>query len=427
MIAADRVLPVVATAIGGFVAGYSIRESLGQDVFHIESTGKWYGAFVTAQWAGSLTVLTAVLVLVMVHRRRPRISAALATVLGLLLVALPSFVPIAANQAVTTNALGAGALVGICGFIAGGRRLPSGGIAGGLLGSMLFYSAISQLRGPREGRWMDVLPGPYLVGSTVPLLLLLATTVVLLVAVRRASVGRFETSDAVAALVLGFVCLVVYIYLGNTTSTAATWMFAVAIVVLVAYGVAFDLGGRDGRYMMSGLAIAASGVNALGWGDASWWIFVVAAVLFVGAMGVGLRRDLTLAACGLLAVVTAAGLLPIGDDSINAVGTVFYCVLHPVAVGLLIGSARATRVVASTIGPLVPFALTLFSVSAPVPPRVFGWVDGTSDDYVPPIVWLKSPLPVGVVVAVIVILVCLVLGSRVEREHHDRVSDSSGP
>ena len=76
VIAADRVLPVVVTAIGGFVAGYSIRESLGQDVFHIESTGKWYGAFVTAQWAGSITVLMAVLVLVMVHRRRPRISAA---------------------------------------------------------------------------------------------------------------------------------------------------------------------------------------------------------------------------------------------------------------------------------------------------------------------------------------------------------------
>ncbi|WP_407727129.1 hypothetical protein ACJEDT_06190 [Rhodococcoides fascians] len=85
--------------------------------------------------------------------------------------------------------------------------------------------------------------------------------------------------------------------------------------------------------------------------------------------------------------------------------------LHPIAVGLLVGSARATRTVASTIGPLVPFALTLFSVSAPVPP----------------IVWLNSPLPVGVVVAVIVILVCLVLGSRAEREHHDRVSDSSGP
>ncbi|OZD33871.1 hypothetical protein CH252_36790 [Rhodococcus sp. 06-1477-1B] len=426
VIAADRVLPVVATAIGGFVAGYSIRESLGQDVFHIESTGKWYGAFVTAQWAGSITVLMAVLVLVAVHRRRPRISAAVATVLGSLLVALPSFVPIAANQAVTTNALGAGALVGICGFIAGGRRLPSGGLAGGLLGSMLFYSAISRLRGPREGRWMDGL-GPYLVESTVPLLLLLATTVVLLVAVRRASVGRLETSDAVAALVLGFVCLVVYIYLGNTTSTAATWMFAVAIVVLVAYGVAFDLGGLDGRYVMSGLAIAASGVNALGWGDASWWVLVVAAVLFVGAVGVGLRRDLTTAACALLTVVTATGLLPIGDDSINTVGTVCYCVLHPIAVGLLVGSARATRTVASTIGPLVPFALTLFSVSAPVPPRVFGWTDGTSDDYVPPIVWLYSPLPVGVVVAMIVILVCLVLGSRVEREHHDRVSDSSGP
>lgn len=425
-------MPVVATAIGGFVVGYSIRESLGQDVFHIESTGKWYGAFVTAQWAGSLAVLMAVLVLVGVHRRRPRRSAAVATVLGSLLVALPSFVPIAANQAVTTNALGAGALVGVCGFIAGGRRLPSAGIAVGLLGSMLFYSAISRLRGPREGRWMDVLPGPYLVESTVPLLLLLATTVVLLVAVLRASVGPFQSSDAVAALMLGFVCLVVYIYLGNTTSTASTWIFAVAIVVLVAYGVAFDLGGRDGRYVMSGLAIAASGVNALGWGDASWWVFVVAALLFVGAVGVGLRRDLTTAACALLAVVTATGLLPIGDDSINAVGTVCYCVLHPIAVGLLVGSSggrtmRATRAVASTIGPLVPFALTLFSVSAPVPPRVFGWADGTADDYVPPIVWLYSPLTVGVVVAVIVILVCLVLGSRAEREHHDRVSDSSGP
>ncbi|MEW2015211.1 hypothetical protein [Rhodococcus sp. NPDC076796] len=130
---ADRYGPVVATVCGGFVAGYSIRESLGQDLFHIESSGKWYGAFVTAQWAGTLAVMAAVVVLAVVHRRRPRVSSAVAAVLGAAVIALPSFAPIASNQAVTTNALGAGVLVGICGFVAGGRRLPSAGIAVGLL------------------------------------------------------------------------------------------------------------------------------------------------------------------------------------------------------------------------------------------------------------------------------------------------------
>ncbi|WP_415975907.1 hypothetical protein [Rhodococcus sp. 077-4] len=426
MSASDRVWPVVATAGGGFVAGYSIRESLGQDVFHIESTDKWYAAFVTAQWAGSLAVLAAVLVLAVVHRRRPRMSAAVAAVLGSLLVALPSFAPIAANQAVTTNALGAGALVGVCGFIAGGRRLPAAGIAVGLLGSMMFYGAISALRGPREGRWMDTL-GPEYVASTVPVVVLLVLTALLVVAVRRAPAGRFESSDAAAALVLGFVCLIVYTYLGNTTSTAAAWTSAVAIVAFLTYGVALDLGGRDGRYVMSGLAIAASGVNTLGWSDASWWVSAVAAVLFVGAVGVGLRRDLTTVGCALLAVATATGLLPIGDGSVNVVGTVAYCTLYPVAIGFIVGSVQSTRTVASTIAPLVPFALTLFWVSAPVPPREFGWTDGTPDDYVRPIVALYSPLPVGVVVAVIVIVACIFATRSDTRVHHDRVSDWSGP
>lgn len=423
---ADRYGPVVATVCGGFVAGYSIRESLGQDLFHIESSGKWYGAFVTAQWAGTLAVMAAVVVLAVVHRRRPRVSAAVAAALGAVVIALPSFAPIASNQAVTTNALGAGVLVGVCGFVASGRRLPSAGIAVGLLGSMLFYHAISALRGPREGRWMDGL-APQHVESTVPLLLLLATTGVLLVAVRRAPLGRFESSDAVAALVLGFVCLTVYTYLGNTTSTVTMWMFAVAIVVLLTYAVAFDLGGRDGRYLMLGLAIAASGVNSLGWSDASWWVLPISASLFVAAVGVGLRRDLSTPALVLLAVVTATGLLPIGDSAVNVVGTVAYCTLYPVALGLAVGSMQPTRTVASSIGPLIPFALTLFWVSAPVPPREFGWTDGTPDDYVRPVVWLYSPLPVGVVVAMIVIVGCLVVIRHDDREHHDRVSDSSGP
>ncbi|MFN3538685.1 MAG: hypothetical protein ACK40J_01345 [Rhodococcus sp. (in: high G+C Gram-positive bacteria)] len=423
---ADRYGPVVATVCGGFVAGYSIRESLGQDLFHIESSGKWYGAFVTAQWAGTLAVMAAVVVLAVVHRRRPRVSAAVAAVLGAVVIALPSFAPIASNQAVTTNALGAGALVGVCGFIAAGRRLPSAGIAVGLLGSMLFYSAISPLRGPREGRWMDNL-APQYVESTVPLLLLLGTTVLLTVIALRAPVIGFESSDAVAALVLGFVCLAVYTHLGNTTSTATMWTFAVVIAVALTYAVAFDVGGRDGRYLMLGLAIAASGVNSLGWSDAAWWVFAVAAVLFVGAVRVGLRRDLSTPALVLLAVVTATGLLAIDDSAVNVVGTVAYCTLYPVALGLAIGSMQPGRAVASGIGPLIPFALTLFWVSAPVPPREFGWTDGTPDDYVRPIVSLYSPLPVGVVTAVIVVVACIFAPRGDRPDHHDRVSDSSGP
>ncbi|CCQ13526.1 Hypothetical membrane protein [Rhodococcus sp. AW25M09] len=426
MIAVDRYGPGVATVCGGFIAGYSIRESLGWDSYYIESSGKWFGAFVTAQWAGTLAVMSAVIVLAVVQSRRSPVLAAAAVVFGSVIVALPSFVPIAANQAVTTNAIGAGVLVGVCGRIAAGRRIPSAALAVGLLRSMLFYGAISALRPPRIGRWMDGL-GPMYVESTVPLVVLLATAVVLVVVVLRAPAVRFEAADAVVVLVLAFVYLVVYTYLGNTTSTVRMWLFAVVIVAALTYGGAVDLDGRDRRYLMLGLAIAASGVNALGWSHASWWVLIIAASLFVAAVAVGLRRDLSTAALGVLAVVTATGLVPVGESSVNVVGTVVYCTVYPIALGVAVGSMQSARTVASTITPLLPFALTLFWVSAPVPPREFGWTDGTPDDYVPPVVWLSSPLPVGVVVAVIVVVGCLFVIRRGEREHHDRISYSSGP
>lgn len=423
---ADRYGPVAATVCGGFVAGYSIRESLGQDSFHIESSGKWYGAFVTAQWAGSLAVMAAVVVLAAIHRRRPRVSAAVAAALGAVVIALPSFVPIASNQAVTTNALGSGVLVGVCGFIAAGRGFPSAGIAAGLLGSMLFYSAISPLRGPREGRWMDGL-APQYVESTVPLLVLLVTAALLVTMTLRSPVIGFEAADAAVIGVLAFVYLIVYTYLGNTASTTRLWMFAVVIAVVSTYAVALKLDGRDGRYLMLGLAIAVSGVNSLGWSNASWWVFAAAAVLFVGAVRVGLHRDLSTLALVLLAVVTATGLLAIDDGAVNVVGTVAYCTLYPVALGLAVGSMQPVRAVASSITPLIPFALTLFWVSAPVPPREFFWTDGTSDDHERPIVSLYSPLPVGVVTAVIVVAACIFATRGDRPEHHDRVSESSGP
>ncbi|MDZ7915184.1 MAG: hypothetical protein U5N21_16980 [Rhodococcus sp. (in: high G+C Gram-positive bacteria)] len=422
----DRYGQVMAPVIGGFVAGYSIRESLGLDLFHIESSGKWYGAFVTAQWAGSLAVVAAMIVLAVVHSRRSSVLAAVAAALGAVVIALPSFAPIASNQAVTTNAVGAGVLVGVCGHIAAGRRIPSAALAVGLLGSMLFYNAISPLRAPREGRWMDNL-APQYVESTVPLLLLLGTAVLLTVVALRAPAIGFEASDAVVAGVLAFVYLIVYTYLGNTTSTLTMWIFAVSIAVALTYAVALNLDGRDGRYLMLGLAIAASGVNSLGWSDASWWVFAVAAVLFVGAVWAGLHRDLSTPALVLLAVVTATGLLAIDDSAVNVVGTVAHCTLCPVALGLAVGSMQPRRAVASSIGPLIPFALTLFWVSAPVPPREFGWTDGTPDDYVRPIVSLYSPLPVGVVAAVIVVLACIFAPRGDRRDHHDRVSESSGP
>nr|WP_314144541.1 hypothetical protein [uncultured Rhodococcus sp.] len=138
-------------------------------------------------------------------------------------------------------------------------------------------------------------------------------------------------------------------------------------------------------------------------------------------------KDLSTPALVLLAVVTATGLLAFDDGAVNVLGTVAYCTLYPVALGLAVGSMQPARAVASSIGPLIPFALTLFWVSAPVPPREFGWTDGTPEDYVRPVVWLYSPLPVGVVVASLVIVGCLVVIRHDDREHHDRVSDSSGP
>lgn len=420
MIAVDRYGPVVATVCGGFVAGYSIRESLGWDSYYIESSGKWFGAFVTAQWAGTLAVISAVIVLAVVYSRRSPVPAAAGAVFGSVIVALPSFVPIAANQAVTINAIGAGVLVGVCGHIAAGRRIPSAALCVGLLGSMLFYAAISGLRGPREGRWMDGLD-PLYVESTVPLLVLVVTAVVLVVMALRAPVVRFETADAVIVLVLAFVYLLVYTYLGNTTSTVRMWLFAVVIAAALTYGGALNLDGRDGRYLMLGLAIAASAVNSVWWSDASWWVLAIAASLFVAAVGVGLRRDLSTPALVVLAVVTATGLIPVGESSGNVVGTVVYCTAYPIALGVAVGSMQPARTVASTITPLVPFALTLFWVSAPVGPREFGWTDGLPDDYRPPVVSLYSPLPVGVVVAVIVVVACIFAVRTGNRAHHDRL------
>ncbi|MGV8875138.1 MAG: hypothetical protein ACOH2Q_21590 [Rhodococcus sp. (in: high G+C Gram-positive bacteria)] len=76
---------------------------------------------------------------------------------------------------------------------------------------------------------------------------------------------------------------------------------------------------------------------------------------------------------------------------------------------------------------LIPFALTLFWVSAPVGPRDFGWTDGVPDDYRPPVVSLYSPLPVGVMTAVVVVMACIFATRSGHRDHHDRVSDSIGP
>ncbi|WP_206492068.1 hypothetical protein [Rhodococcus sp. KRD162] len=313
MIGVDRYGPVVAAVSGGFVAGYSIRESLGSDSFVAESSGVWFRAFVTAQWAGTIAVISAVIVLALVHSRRTPVPAAVAAVLGSVIVALPSFVPISSTQAVTTNAIGAGVLVGVCGHIAAGRRIPSAALAVGLLGSMLFYGAISALRPPRIGRWMVNL-NPMYVESPVPLVLLVVTAVIVVVTALRAPAARFESSDAVVAFLLAFVYLVVYTYLGNTTSTAWMWTFAVVIAVVLTYGGALVLDGRDGRYLVLGLVIAASGVNYLWWSDASWWVLIGAASLFVTAVGVGLRKDLSTAALVVLALVTATGLIRVGGE-----------------------------------------------------------------------------------------------------------------
>ncbi|OZF39688.1 hypothetical protein CH294_05460 [Rhodococcus sp. 14-2483-1-1] len=205
------------------------------------------------------------------------------------------------------------------------------------------------------------------------------------------------------------------------------WLFAVVIAVALTYGGALNLDGRDGRYLMAGLAIAASGVNSLGWSDASWWVLLIAASLFVAAVLVGLRRELSTPALVMLAAVTATGLIPAGNSTVNVLGAVAYCTVYPIALGLAVGSMQPSRTVASTITPLIPFAMTLFWISAPVPPREFGWTDGLPDDDVQPIVWLYSPLPVGVVTAVIVVVACVFAIRSGTPEHHDRVSDSSGP
>ncbi|WP_143537834.1 hypothetical protein [Rhodococcus sp. 06-462-5] len=50
-----------------------------------------------------------------------------------------------------------------------------------------------------------------------------------------------------------------------------------------------------------------------------------------------------------------------------------------------------------------------------------------SDDYERPIVSLYSLLPVGVVTAVIVVAACVFATRGKRQDHHDRVSESSGP
>lgn len=400
----DRHGATLAAAAGGFVAAYAVLEAPGNDGLIAETLDVWYGSFVSPQWAGTVAVVAAVLVLVVLQiRSSPRLVAASA-VTGIVIVALPSFVPVGGNVAVTTNSVGAGLLLGSIGAIAARHRQAQLALALGILTAALFKGAVDVLVPPGEGRWTVSFPEPWLVNSTVPVVVLAVLAVLVATVAVRGAAGtdQLDVPSTIVLLALPFGFLLAYVYLGSFTSSTLLWIVATILALVLALAASRLVDARDGNILLAGFAVAAASVNALGWGPTSWWVAAVGVgSLLVGAV-VGLRRPSVKVATGLLVAVTASGLLA-GVEWLDAVPTVAYAAVFPFAVGMAVASCLPVGVAASVVGPMIPLCMTLFSATAPAPPPAFGWSTG-EENFVPPTVALYSPLFVGVVIAALAVV-----------------------
>nr|WP_296773974.1 hypothetical protein [Rhodococcus sp. (in: high G+C Gram-positive bacteria)] len=411
----DRHGSLIAATSGAFVAVLSSLLSLGYDSAYAEQSGEWFAQFVTPQWSGSVTVVIAVLALLGLQARRSAATVAVAGVVGPAVIALPSFVPVAAHLAVSVTAVGSGLLLAACAALASGHRRAQAGLLVGVLGAVVFGQAVRTYLPYDDGRWM-LSVGPNYVDAVIhPLVLVIPAALVAFVAFRTVpSVGEWRAQDVVVLLALPFAYLLVYVYVGSSVSTTTMWILAVVLAFGFTLVATRLLDRRDGNAVLVGFAIAATTVSGLAWSTRSWWVAAVGVLVLVIGVLLGYRWPRPRLGVCILAVVTATGILT-GTAWFDAVPTVAYAVLFPAAVGFCIGSCVPVGIGGSVLAPTIPLSMTLFSVSAPQLPPSFYWTDGT-DGSRSPVVATVSPLFVAVVVATVaVILAGVALSPRARR------------
>lgn len=406
----DRHGALLAAFVGGFVAVLSSRLSLGYDSVYAEQSGVWFAQFVTPQWAGSVTVVVALFVLLGLHARDSAKLVASAAVASPVVIALPTVVPLAGNQALSVTSVGAGLLLAAAAVIASGSQPAQLGLMVGVLAAVLFSSVIRAYLPIEEGRWMIEMP-PGTVESTIPpLILTLVGALLVTVALRTVSLTA-ELNAQVVVVMLGlvFAYLLDYVFLGSATSSTPMWVFAAVLACGFTVVAARLLARSDGNVVLVGFAVAATSVSSLAWSDRSWWVALIGLLVLIVAAWLGYRTPRMRMGFVLLAGVAASGLLT-GTAWFGCIATVAYAVVFPAAVGLCLGSCVPIGIAASLVGPVAPLSMTLLSVSAPSHPAGFYWTSA-AEEIRYPVVATVSPLFVSVVVATVAVVIAGVASS----------------
>jgi hypothetical protein len=395
--------PVASALVGGVVAAYAVAESRVDD-FSFSDAGV-ISVVITPQWAGATAAVVAAVGVALLHRWGRGGLASVFAVVGALAIALPAFVPVSAQISVTLNAVGAGAFLAAAAFPTKGHRGAQTALGLGVTTTTLYFGAADLWR-DRVPRWSLTLPGDsYPVPSTVPVWILLAATLLVggIAAVARPNQepGDIDARLVKLGVVLPLVFTALYAWLGSTTSPGS-WVIAVVMAVAVTVALAWRLPPHDGRFVLAGLAVSAVSVSSISFSSDWTWAMPAGAAALVLGVVVGWRRPMPQLGLGLLAVTALSGLLDAAPT------TVAHVLVLPLALGLAVTSCMPVAVGAVSSGSVLPFALTLFSVSAtfldPVS-QEFGWSTDTLEEHGP--VSVDTPIPLAVLAATATIVVAI--------------------
>ncbi len=391
---------VASALVGGVVAAYAVAESRVDD-FSFSDDGLT-SVVITPQWAGATAAVVAAVGVALLHRWGRGGLASVFAAVGALVIALPAFVPVSASISVTLNAMGAGTFLAAAAYPTKSHRAAQIALALGVTATTLYFGAADLWR-DRVARWSLTLPGDtFPVPSTVPVWILLAATLLVAGVASVARSGQ-ETDDVDTRLttlgvVLPLAFTALYAWLGSTSTARGSWVIAVAVTVALAW----RLPQHDARFILAGLAIGAVSISSISFSsDWTWAVPAVGAALALG-VAVGWKRPMPQLGLGLLAVTTLSGLLD------AALTTVAYVFVLPLALGLAVASCMPVAVGAVASGSVLPFTLTLFSVSAtfldPVS-QEFGWSTAPLEEHGPAAV--TTPIPLTVLAATATIVVAM--------------------
>lgn len=395
---------VASALVGGVVAAYAVAESRVDD-FSFSDDGLT-SVVITPQWAGATAAVVAAVGVALLHRWGRGGLASVFAAVGALVIALPAFVPVSASISVTLNAMGAGTFLAAAAYPTKSHRAAQIALALGVTATTLYFGAADLWR-DRVARWSLTLPGDtYPVPSTVPVWILLAATLLVAGVASVARSGQ-ETDDvdtrlATLGVVLPLAFTALYAWLGSTSTSPGSWVTAVVIAVAITVALAWRLPQHDGRFILAGLAIGAVSISSISFSsDWTWAVPAVGAALALG-VAVGWKRPMPQLGLGLLAVTALSGLLD------AALTTVAYVFVLPLALGLAVASCMPVAVGAVASGSVLPFTLTLFSVSAtfldPVS-QEFGWSTAPLEEHGPAAV--TTPIPLTVLAATATIVVAM--------------------